>query len=93
MRFLPLKTKRRVLPSHRISTTHTHPQQDGFAALDPRISIVRVRLEPAAAAGVRLPIAHTCSRSMDLPEYASEAQLKERLALALAHVDDEFGFA
>lgn len=41
----------------------------------------------------RLPVAHTCSRSIDLPKYPSKEILFERLTLALAYVDVEFGMA
>jgi hypothetical protein len=38
-----------------------------------------------AAAAPRLPTAHTCSATLELPPYESKAQLRERLTLALAH--------
>ena len=41
----------------------------------------------------RLPVAHTCSRSLDLPAYPTKEILFERLTLALAYVDVEFGMA
>lgn len=60
--------------------------QAGFAGLDPPVCIKRL------ANTAHLPAAHTCARTLDLPAYSTEVVLKERVAMALAHLEDEFGF-
>ena len=39
----------------------------------------------------RLPAAHTCTNTLDLPEYRSEKELNEKLRLAIEECDS-FGF-
>jgi hypothetical protein len=41
----------------------------------------------------RLPTAHTCFNQLDLPEYNTKEQLKERLLLAIHEGKEGFGFA
>ena len=85
-------------------STHSPPQsnpptpQDGFAALDPAVNIASVGLgadedEDDDPQTFRLPMAHTCSRTLDLPVYPTKEILFERLTLALAYVEAEFGMA
>jgi hypothetical protein len=61
----------------------------GFAALrgdEPPLVVARAPLRDGDDASVaRLPTAHTCSNTLDLPPYESKAQLREKLLLALAH--------
>mmetsp|Transcript_112181 Transcript_112181/g.194772 ORF Transcript_112181/g.194772 Transcript_112181/m.194772 type:complete len:1356 (-) Transcript_112181:447-4514(-) len=40
-----------------------------------------------------LPVGHTCSVQLDLPDYNDEEKLRQKLGLALAHADDPFGYA
>uniref|UniRef100_A0A7S4GHR1 Protein kinase domain-containing protein n=1 Tax=Eutreptiella gymnastica TaxID=73025 RepID=A0A7S4GHR1_9EUGL len=40
-----------------------------------------------------LPVGHTCSIQLDLPDYNNSDKLKQKMDLALAHVDDPFGYA
>jgi hypothetical protein len=40
-----------------------------------------------------LPVGHTCGHQLDLPDYDDAAKLRAKMALALAHADDPFGFA
>ena len=44
--------------------------------------------DPAAA----LPTAHTCFNQLDLPEYKSEEEMREKLRLALKEGSGGFGF-
>jgi len=39
-----------------------------------------------------LPVGHTCSQQIDLPDYNDAEILKTKLYIALAHVNDGFGF-
>ena len=38
----------------------------------------------------RLPVAHTCTRVVDLPAYSSQAALAKQLATALQHAEGGF---
>lgn len=40
-----------------------------------------------------LPSAHTCFNQLDLPEYASEEVMREKLLVALREGSEGFGFA
>lgn len=40
----------------------------------------------------RLPTSHTCMNQLDLPDYASKAQLKKILKLAITEGKEGFGF-
>jgi E3 ubiquitin-protein ligase HUWE1 len=40
-----------------------------------------------------LPSAHTCFNQLDLPEYTSEEELKEKLLIAIREGSEGFGFA
>jgi hypothetical protein len=55
----------------------------------------QVHRAPAAAPGQpqRLPTAHTCFNQLDLPEYGSKAELRERLTRAIMEGAEGFGFA
>ena len=39
-----------------------------------------------------LPTAHTCFNQLDLPEYAAEEELKEKLLIAIREGSEGFGF-
>ena len=65
----------------------------GFANLQgisgpQRLSIHRAYGDPS-----RLPSAHTCFNQLDLPEYGSKEQLRERLLMAIHEGATGFGFA
>lgn len=40
-----------------------------------------------------LPTAHTCFNQLDLPEYESEEQMREKLVIAIREGSEGFGFA
>jgi E3 ubiquitin-protein ligase HUWE1 len=40
-----------------------------------------------------LPSAHTCFNQLDLPEYTSEDELREKLLIAIREGSEGFGFA
>lgn len=40
-----------------------------------------------------LPTAHTCFNQLDLPEYSSTEELKEKLMIAIKEGGEGFGFA
>jgi E3 ubiquitin-protein ligase NEDD4 len=56
----------------------------GFAALQPPFTLQLTH------DGARLPVAHTCFNRLDLPRYASKAQLQEKLGLFIAYADAGF---
>ena len=65
---------------------------EGFAALagiqgPQRFNIHRVQGETD-----RLPAAHTCFNQLDLPEYETRNQLKEKLLVAIQECAGGFGF-
>jgi E3 ubiquitin-protein ligase HUWE1 len=67
---------------------------DGFANLQgmrgvQRFSIHRIHAEGSHA----LPTAHTCFNQLDLPPYASQEELKEKLLMAIKEGSEGFGFA
>jgi len=45
-----------------------------------------------AEGGERLPSAHTCFNQLDLPEYATEEKMKQKLVQAIAEAHEGFGF-
>jgi hypothetical protein len=53
------------------------------AALQSRLQCVR-------GDDSRLPVAHTCTRVVDLPAYSSQAALAKQLATALQHAEGGF---
>lgn len=52
----------------------------------------RFQIHKAYGPQDRLPSAHTCFNQLDLIEYSSLEQLRERLALALREGSEGFGF-
>jgi E3 ubiquitin-protein ligase HUWE1 len=40
-----------------------------------------------------LPSAHTCFNQLELPEYTSEEELREKLLIAIREGSEGFGFA
>ena len=66
----------------------------GFAALQGISGPQKFQIHRAyGGGGRRLCTAHTCFNQLDLPEYGSLEELKERLALAIHEGNEGFGFA
>nr|GMC47383.1 E3 ubiquitin-protein ligase UPL1 [Ipomoea batatas] len=65
---------------------------EGFKALQGISGPQRFQIHKAYGAPERLPSAHTCFNQLDLPEYASKEQLRERLLLAIHEASEGFGF-
>ena len=66
--------------------TRTHPARARLAAL--RASMAEHGLD-----AVLLPSAHTCFNQLDLPEYVSEDELREKLLIAIKEGNEGFGLA
>jgi E3 ubiquitin-protein ligase HUWE1 len=66
---------------------------DGFAALQGSEGVRRFNIHKAYGDVNILPTAHTCFNQLDLPEYASEAILREKLTMAIKEGSEGFGFA
>ncbi|XP_044474315.1 E3 ubiquitin-protein ligase UPL1-like isoform X2 [Mangifera indica] len=65
---------------------------EGFKALQGISGPQKFQIHKAYGAPKRLPSAHTCFNQLDLPEYSSKDQLKERLLLAIHEASEGFGF-
>ncbi|KAK9821448.1 hypothetical protein WJX81_000342 [Elliptochloris bilobata] len=65
---------------------------EGFKALQGIGGPQRFQIHRAYGPQDRLPSAHTCFNQLDLIEYASLEQLRDRLALALREGSEGFGF-
>ncbi|CAL1384749.1 unnamed protein product [Linum trigynum] len=65
---------------------------EGFKALQGISGPQRFQIHKAYGAPERLPSAHTCFNQLDLPEYTSKEQLRERLLLAIHEANEGFGF-
>jgi E3 ubiquitin-protein ligase HUWE1 len=65
---------------------------EGFKALQGISGPQKFQIHKAYGAPERLPSAHTCFNQLDLPEYSSKEQLKERLLLAIHEGSEGFGF-
>ena len=52
----------------------------------------KFQIHKAYGPSARLPSAHTCFNQLDLLEYETQEQLKERLLLALHEGAEGFGF-
>lgn len=66
---------------------------EGFAALQGVHGPQKFQIHKAYGAADRLPTAHTCFNQLDLLEYPSKEQLRERLLTALHEGSEGFGFA
>ena len=51
---------------------------------------IQRRLQCVPGDDSRLPVAHTCTRVVDLPAYSSQAALAKQLATALQHAEGGF---
>ncbi|KAI3425184.1 hypothetical protein D9Q98_008953 [Chlorella vulgaris] len=66
---------------------------DGFKALQGVHGPQRFQIHKAYGAADRLPSAHTCFNQLDMLEYESKEQLRDRLLLAIHEGSEGFGFA
>jgi E3 ubiquitin-protein ligase HUWE1 len=66
---------------------------DGFKALQGVHGPQKFQIHKAYGPTDRLPSAHTCFNQLDLLEYESKEQLKERLLKAIHEGSEGFGFA
>ncbi|KFM28642.1 E3 ubiquitin-protein ligase UPL1 [Auxenochlorella protothecoides] len=66
---------------------------DGFAALQGVHGPQKFQIHKAYGDVERLPTAHTCFNQLDILEYATKEQLRERLMMALHEGSEGFGFA
>jgi hypothetical protein len=57
----------------------------------PPLTVAPAELRRRDCAAVRLPSAHTCSNTLELPPFESRAQLRDKLLQALAH-KNTYGF-
>ncbi len=53
----------------------------------------KFQIHRAYGAQDRLPSSHTCFNQLDILEYATKEQLRERLMMALHEGSEGFGFA
>ncbi|XP_021771401.1 E3 ubiquitin-protein ligase UPL1-like isoform X1 [Chenopodium quinoa] len=65
---------------------------EGFKALQGISGPQKFQIHKAYGAPERLPSAHTCFNQLDLPEYSTKEQLRERLLLAIHEASEGFGF-
>mmetsp|Transcript_6950 Transcript_6950/g.10949 ORF Transcript_6950/g.10949 Transcript_6950/m.10949 type:complete len:910 (-) Transcript_6950:407-3136(-) len=65
---------------------------DGFKNLVGMSGVQRFQIHRAYGSTDRLPSAHTCFNQLDLPEYNSFEQLRERLRMAIREGSEGFGF-
>ncbi len=65
---------------------------DGFKALMGSGSIQKFNISKVTES-TKLPSSHTCFNQLDLPEYSSEEELKEKLLIAVKYSYFGFGFA
>eukprot|EP00602_Paraphysomonas_sp_CaronLab_P004577 CAMPEP_0185036162 /NCGR_PEP_ID=MMETSP1103-20130426/28714_1 /TAXON_ID=36769 /ORGANISM="Paraphysomonas bandaiensis, Strain Caron Lab Isolate" /LENGTH=4103 /DNA_ID=CAMNT_0027573585 /DNA_START=26 /DNA_END=12337 /DNA_ORIENTATION=+ len=66
---------------------------DGFANLQGMRGVQRFSIHRAYGDSANLPTAHTCFNQLDLPEYSSQEELREKLLLAIKEGSEGFGFA
>lgn len=66
---------------------------DGFQALYGADGIKLFNIHKAYGGDRMLPQAHTCFNQLDLPEYSSEENLREKLLIAIREGSEGFGFA
>ena len=65
---------------------------EGFQNLSGSDGIKRFNIQKAYRSNL-LPCAHTCFNQLDLPEYSSEEETKEKLLIAIREGSEGFGFA
>ena len=64
----------------KFGTSNTQLPLGGFGSLNPRFRITRIHSDPD-----HLPGAHTCFNTIDLPQYVSLEQTREKILLAITH--------
>ena len=65
---------------------------DGFQALHGARGPQQFNVHKAYGTHL-LPSAHTCFNQLDLPDYATEDELREKLLIAIREGSEGFGFA
>lgn len=65
---------------------------EGFKALVGMRGIQQFNIHKAYGGEKTLPSAHTCFNQLDLPEYTSLEQTKEKLLMATREGNEGFGF-
>ena len=65
---------------------------DGFKALQGISGPQRFQIHKSYGGGQRLCSAHTCFNQLDLPEYNTKEELKDRLLFAIREGSEGFGF-
>ena len=66
---------------------------EGFKALPGMDGPQKFQIHKSFASKERLPTAHTCINQLDMPEYGSEEELRNKLKLAIREGNEGFGFA
>lgn len=66
---------------------------EGFKALQGVNGPQKFQIHKAYGPPTRIPQAHTCFNQLDLNEYETKEQLRERLLLAIREGSEGFGFA
>ena len=78
------------------STGLSHLPAGGFRSLQPKFKLVvniHLLAPPTETSIKRLPTAHTCFNTIEVPPYATIAELREKLMLAVTEGSGSFGFA
>ena len=65
---------------------------DGFKALQGISGPQKFQIHKAHGDGDRLPSAHTCFNHLDIPQFATKEELKEKLLFAIREGSEGFGF-
>jgi E3 ubiquitin-protein ligase HUWE1 len=65
---------------------------DGFANLQGMRGTQKFNIHRAYGDAQALPSAHTCFNQLDLPEYSSQEELRDKLLLAVKEGSEGFGF-
>jgi len=65
---------------------------DGFANLQGMRGTQKFNIHRAYGSAHSLPSAHTCFNQLDLPEYSSQEELRDKLLMAIREGSEGFGF-
>ena len=65
---------------------------EGFSNLQGMRGVQKFNIHKAFGQNGGLPQAHTCFNQLDLPEYTSEEQTREKLLMALREGSEGFAF-
>lgn len=66
---------------------------EGFGALPGMGGFQKFQVHKSFASTERLPTAHTCINQLDLPEYTTKEELRNKLRFAISEGKEGFGFA